>query len=377
MSINIGSPNYLGARLVDSGMGDLIKNAMEAYKGSMEARQAPRKFEEEQRQRELANSMAQENVQYRQTENQFLPQEKQQEALASALKSDYQALVNAGYPAAQAADLAVKRSQAGYHNIAAQGLRQQQEHYPEEQASKNLLRQAQADEAKERTDVSRLMNKQFKEGAPPNAISFAAMPAVSRNAAFKDQRDMQEKVNGANRALNGINKMKEIIRQNPNMSRNLVQILANPDEKNLVSKLISGASNQKELAAAQKFQKYASDLVLAGGAAMGGAAFTDAKAKLLGDAKAKFGNTDEANLEVLDNMEHHFAPLVEYGNDLSKSITGRYWVPYDENAYSQRVELKKSMMEEDKRQGNNGQFKNIDTYIDEELEEMKRNLEAK
>jgi len=59
MAINIGTPDYSRAPLVDNGLGDLVKNALEAYKGGMEARRAPQKLAEEQRKLELANMLAQ------------------------------------------------------------------------------------------------------------------------------------------------------------------------------------------------------------------------------------------------------------------------------------------------------------------------------
>ena len=64
MAISGGMPNFLGAPLVDNGMGDLIGNALKAYKGGMEMRQAPRN-------NELANALkeSQTNLLNAQTEN--------------------------------------------------------------------------------------------------------------------------------------------------------------------------------------------------------------------------------------------------------------------------------------------------------------------
>jgi len=50
MAINIGTPDYLRAPLVDNGLGDLVGNALKAYKGAREEREAPRN-------NELANSL--------------------------------------------------------------------------------------------------------------------------------------------------------------------------------------------------------------------------------------------------------------------------------------------------------------------------------
>jgi hypothetical protein len=90
MAINGGMPNFLTAPLVDNGMGDLIGNALNAYTASMQARQAPRKFETEQTGRELANDLSKESIIKNRYENQYLPTKLEQEQQSRQNELNYQ-----------------------------------------------------------------------------------------------------------------------------------------------------------------------------------------------------------------------------------------------------------------------------------------------
>ena len=98
-------------------------------------------------------------------------------------------------------------------------------------------------------------------------------------------------------------RIKEIITANPNLSGTFSAIMANPEKRNSIfSNLMAQAGNQKERAAVEKLIKETNDLVLGMQSMNPGIRSTDSLRELWTSTKPQFSNSDEANMYVLDRL---------------------------------------------------------------------------
>ena len=124
-----------------------------------------------------------------------------------------------------------------------------------------------------------------------------------RTAVSKELTKQETIANGMIKTNASVQRIKEIITANPNLSGTFSAIMANPEKRNSIfSNLMAQAGNQKERAAVEKLIKETNDLVLGMQSMNPGIRSTDSLRELWTSTKPQFSNSDEANMYVLDRL---------------------------------------------------------------------------
>ncbi len=174
------------------------------------------------------------------------------------------------------------------------------------------------------------------EGAdvPAGAVPLDTMSPGERNEATKRMRNELTRANDLSKAHKTLEEMQKIMEKHPGMADFFSVALVDPSAKqSFWGQLKRQGVNKEDLAAVEKFNKLSNDLILSAGQAMGAKAFTDAKLKVIEQAKPNARNTDEANRFVINYMKEDFEPYVGYGKALQHGLKNRYEVLEDPENY--------------------------------------------
>ena len=121
----------------------------------------------------------------------------------------------------------------------------------------------------------------------------------------------------------------------PKLYFNFHAIRDEEDVQTALDKISRKIANKKDLAAFEKFRKMASKLVVAKGDTMNGK-ITDARMKLIENMKASPGNTDEANIYMLEGEIYDTDPAAAYNKALEKGFNTRRRPALDLEAYREQ-----------------------------------------
>lgn len=284
-----------------SGLANLFSNYYKGY----EMGQSPQRLGQEQLSRQLQNSLLGENLTAAQTNNQFLPQEKQ-----LGLKNSQEEL-----------------AKMTFENMLAKqfGEQQQQAKLESERAHAGQQR-ASAEHQQEQANQLRNQNKwaELAQNLPNNGVPFAVMPKNEQLAASKELVAQQKFAHGQVKVNKIAQEMRRIIDEHPNLADDFASAIADAGEKpGVFSKIKRMGANKKDLAAFEKFSKLSNDLILQQGESYG-KNFTDAKLAILQMAKPNAANTDEANKYLIDKLLHESSPAEDYNKALEEGRKGRY-----------------------------------------------------
>lgn len=286
-----------------SGIADLLPNILSGYKAARE----PKRISQEEQKRELMNELLG-------TQNKYAGREAESNIelkLAQALHARQQASNPGGGT--------MTPRQKELHDLYGDG--------PEYQAA--LKRQYGIIEGAE---------------VPEGAVPLDTLSPGERNEATKRMRNELTKANDLTKAHKTLDEMQKIMESHPNMADYFSVALVDPNKKqSLFTQLKRTGVNKEDLAAVEKFTKLSNDLVLSAGNAMGNKAFTDAKLKVIEQAKPNARNTDEANRFVINYMKEDFEPYVGYGKAIQHGLKNRYEVLEDPEQYRPKKQQNQEM----------------------------------
>jgi hypothetical protein len=332
-ALPIQKPDY-------SGYENLFSNILEGYKNARE----PYKMQQEEQERKFRNTILGE-------EARVAPQTFDAKLAELLLGNKGQELKNKYYGSTAEADIKYKnlasalQQQSLGHNekklpFELEKLKAEAQNYGLTPAQKQAGQLFGAG-TPEYNDAIRLQlglaptRQQLPSGVPQGSVPYASMPSLKEQSqASNRMHETSAKLNQLEKVRGILEEMRAIQVKHPNLGDYISTSLVDADGKpGLKSKLLRPLVNKSDLAAQEKFNKLSSDLVLHGAQAFGGKAFTDARQKLMENAKPHFGNTSEANLYVIDKMFKDLDYVPGYKKAVQAGISNRYEVPDDPYLY--------------------------------------------
>jgi len=326
---------------VDNGLGDLIGKAIQGFK----AQRMPGIMNRQQQQEELRNKLlGMQNEYYPQIQDQKLKQ----------------------------GDLGIKTAEMQLQQMPEEFARKQKESdlrqsllslkaqfLPETHRANIDLLNARADKAR-RLEASTGKNSQiyndlakiYGEGSPEfnkayqqirsipdvtqvsDEVPLSSLPKNEQLDVTKRMRNDLKAAYSVKKAKNTLMEMKKLTEDNPGLSDTFANIIIDPKkDANITSKIAKTFLDKKDRAAVEKYIKLGNDFILYGGEGLGAKNFTDAKAKIIEMSKANVGNSQEANLFVINNMIKQLEPWEAYAQDIKRGLKERKAVEFDLSKY--------------------------------------------
>jgi hypothetical protein len=341
----INFTDFSRAPLVDSGLGDLLGHVMRG----IQLQRTPGMLNRQQQAEELKNALSQ-------MQNKYYPQITEA-SIANQQAQAEKARLEAQYKPQEMANK-IKESELKQAILALKGQFLPQTH----QANIDLLK-AKADKARriesqtpgKHSPIYNDLAAIYGEGTPefaeavkqargiPTSVNTPADQELrfsdlsSKNEQLDVSKRMRNDLKAAHsvkKAIGTLNEMRRITLENPGLSDTLANIFIDPKkESSIISKATKTFLNKKDRAAVEKYIKLGNDLILQGGEGLGAKNFTDAKAKIIELSKANAGNSQEANLFVIDNMIRQLQPWEAYAQDLKRGLRERKVVEFDLDKY--------------------------------------------
>lgn len=164
-----------------------------------------------------------------------------------------------------------------------------------------------------------------------NAVDMNPMPAASQALYRKQMNEELTQIDKAKQVKHAINQARSIVKDNPDLYRKAINIIANPEATpGMIEKSLTSILPKKDVEAFTGLGKLYAD-ILTKQAQLNGMSRSVYALKLQQQAKAQVKNPDETNEQIFKNIEREIAPSMDREKALLYAMKHNQYLPFTKN----------------------------------------------
>lgn len=174
---------------------------------------------------------------------------------------------------------------------------------------------------------------EYEKMAPylENAVDMNSMPVQSQNYYRKQMNDELSLIDKGKQVKHAISQAREIVKDNPDLYRKAINIIANPDATpGKIEKALTAFMPEKDVNAFAGLGKLYAD-ILTKQAQLNNMSRSVYALKLQQQAKAQVKNPDEVNEQIFKNIEREIAPSLDREKAILHALKRNQYLPFTKN----------------------------------------------
>lgn len=164
-----------------------------------------------------------------------------------------------------------------------------------------------------------------------NAVPMNNLPPGTQNLYRKQMNEELTQIDKAKQVKHAIGQAREITKNNPDMYKKAINIIANPEgNAGKIEKALVAFLPEQDVSAFMSLHKLYSD-ILTKQAQLNGMSRSVYALKLQQQAKPQVKNPDEVNEQIFKNIEHEIEPQIAREKALLYAMKHNQYLPYTKN----------------------------------------------